>query len=85
MYNNNYISFFQVFGGKEFPQPRIILSDRAQVFLMASLRFWNNESLKDFLNRAYRIVTGVSSESDNKKTIIHACLAHVLLVSTRCL
>ncbi|CAF4236445.1 unnamed protein product, partial [Adineta steineri] len=61
-----------------FPRPRFILSDRAQVFLIGALRVWNNETLKDFLNRAYRIVTGNSTNHDNELTNIHACLAHVL-------
>jgi hypothetical protein len=38
--------------------------------------------MKDFLSRAYRIVTGTADECDMKKTNIHACLAHVLLVSS---
>jgi hypothetical protein len=49
---------------------------------MATLEVWNNETMKQFLNRAYRIVTGVSNDSDRQKTNIHACLAHVLLVSS---
>jgi len=60
----------------------MVLSDRAQVFLIASLRVWNNETMNDFLQRAYRIITGNNNDSDNQKTNIHACLSHVLLVST---
>jgi hypothetical protein len=60
----------------------MVLSDRAQVFLIASLRVWNNETMNDFLTRSYRIVTGDGIDSDHHKTNIHACLAHVLLVST---
>ena len=37
--------------------------------------------MEDFYNRAYRIVTGDSTDSDHDKTNIHACLSHVLLVS----
>ncbi|CAF4730871.1 unnamed protein product, partial [Rotaria sp. Silwood2] len=68
-----------IFIGKQFPQPQIVLSDRAQVFLIASLRIWNNETMNDFLNRAYRIITSNATDSDLQKTNIHACLAHVLL------
>jgi len=59
----------------------MILSDRAQVFLIATLQIWNNESMEDFLNRAYRIVTDDGVDNDYKLTNIHACLAHVLIVS----
>ncbi|CAM4769922.1 unnamed protein product [Rotaria magnacalcarata] len=76
-------SYSQVYPGKKFPRPRIVLSDRAQVFLIASLRVWNNESMNDFLNRAYRIVTDKCTDSDIEKTNIHACLAHVLLDSRK--
>jgi len=58
------------------------LSDRALLFLLAALKVWNNETMNDFLLRAYRIVTDTADESDYLKTNIHACLAHVLLVNT---
>ena len=70
-----------MFPGKLFPRPKVVLSDRAQIFLMASLQIWNNESMKDVLNRAYRIVNDSADDTDLEKTNIHACLAHVLLVS----
>ncbi|CAF2137982.1 unnamed protein product [Rotaria magnacalcarata] len=68
-----------VFPGKPFPRPRIVLSDRAQIFLIAALQLWNNESMKDFLHRAYRIVNDNADDTDLQTTNIHACLAHVLL------
>jgi hypothetical protein len=37
--------------------------------------------MKDFLHRAYRIITDEALDNDYKLTNIHACLAHVLLVS----
>ena len=70
-----------MFPGKPFPRPKVVLSDRAQIFLMASLQIWNNEFMKDFLNRAYRIVNDSADDTDLEKINIHACLAHVLLVS----
>ncbi|CAF3829497.1 unnamed protein product [Rotaria sordida] len=70
---------FMVFVGKTFPRPQIVLSDRAQIFLIGSLQIWNNESMKDFLNRAYRIVNGNADDNDLKMMNIHACLSHVLL------
>jgi hypothetical protein len=59
----------------------LVLSDRAQIFLCAAIKFWNNEEMKDFLARAYRIVNGRSSNEDLNLTNIHACIAHVLIVS----
>ena len=60
----------------------MVLSDRALVFLTAALQIWNGESMDQFLNRAFRIVTDEATEIDKKLTNIHACLAHLLLVST---
>lgn len=71
----------QVFVDKPFPRPRIVLSDRAQIFLSGALRIWNGETMGDFLQRAYRLVTDKATDHDYEKTTIHACLAHVLAVS----
>jgi hypothetical protein len=59
----------------------MVLSDRAQVFLVATIYIWNSETMGQFLNRAYRIVTDEATEIDFQLTNIHACLSHVLLVS----
>ncbi|CAF0912387.1 unnamed protein product [Adineta ricciae] len=71
----------QIFPHKKdsFPRPAIILSDRAQVFLQAALRVFNDENYQQFLSRAYRIVTKKGIQSDFFKTNIHACLAHFML------
>ncbi len=58
-----------------------MLSDRALVFLLAVLDVWNGETMHDFLNRSYRIVTNNASEADLMCTNVHACLAHIMLVS----
>ncbi|CAF1441600.1 unnamed protein product [Adineta ricciae] len=76
-------NYNQVFVGKKFPQPAVVLSDRAQVFLLAAIQIWNNETMKDFLNRSYRIVNGEGKKADFRKTNIHACLSHVLLDSRK--
>lgn len=63
-----------------FPRPALILSDRAQVFLQASLNVFNKENYAEFLARAYRIVTNSAIRNDLSKTNIHACLSHFMLV-----
>ena len=37
--------------------------------------------MHSFLNRAYRIVSNNGSEADLACTNVHACLAHIMLVS----
>jgi len=61
----------------------VILSDRAQVFLQGALRIFNEENYKQFMSRAYRIVTKNATPDDLLKTNIHACLAHFMLVSEK--
>ncbi|CAF4999893.1 unnamed protein product, partial [Rotaria sp. Silwood1] len=75
--------YSQVFVGKEFPKPKLILSDRAQVFLCAAIKVWNNEKMQDFLDRSYRIVNGDATNEDLQLTNIHACMAHVLIDTRR--
>ena len=58
-----------------------MLSDRAVVFLLAALEVWNGETIHSFLSRAYRIVSNSGSEADLAYTNVHACLAHIMLVS----
>jgi len=60
-----------------------LLSDRAQVFLQAALRVFNNEDYNEFLSRAYRIVNHRAVNDDLRKTNIHACLAHFMMVSEK--
>ncbi len=48
---------------------------------MTAVQIWNDETMSQFLNRAYRIVTRKATEADYKLTNIHACLSHVALVS----
>lgn len=82
---NFFLILFEVFPHKKdtFPRPAVLLSDRAQIFLQAGLRVFNDESYQDFLARAYRIVTNQAVKNDFLKTNIHACLSHFMLVSQK--
>ncbi|CAF4808358.1 unnamed protein product, partial [Rotaria socialis] len=73
-------SYKKIFPHKKdsFPRPAVILSDRAQIFLQAALRIYNDENYQQFLARAYRIVTNQAIQDDLFKTIIHACLSHFM-------
>ncbi|CAF1494399.1 unnamed protein product, partial [Didymodactylos carnosus] len=61
-----------------FPVSRYIINDRAQVFVQTALRVFNNETFTDFNQRAYRIITGSYTSDDLRKTIPHACTAHIM-------
>ena len=51
--------------------------------IIASLREFNGESILDFNERAFRVVTGSADDTDLKKTIIHVCAAHVLKLNKK--
>ncbi len=46
--------------------------------IIASLREFNNESPEEFLERGYRIITGIATENEAIKTIHHVCSAHMM-------
>ena len=68
----------KLFGHSNQVQVRQINSDRALVFIVAALKEFNNENYKNFLDRAWRIVTGKASNDDLKRTNPHACVCHVM-------
>lgn len=53
--------------------------DRAMAFILALLAEFNNESVKEFLDRCWRIVSGNALDNDiEQKMIPHACAFHVM-------
>ena len=68
----------KLFGHSNQVQVRQINSDRALVFIVAALKEFNNETYKNFLDRAWRIVTGNASKEDLRLTNPHACVCHVM-------
>ncbi|CAF0856625.1 unnamed protein product, partial [Didymodactylos carnosus] len=63
---------------KDFPSPRYLLNDRAQVLIQAGLQFFTKEDFKTFNERCYRILNGTFMSEDIRKTIPHACCAHIM-------
>ena len=61
--------------------PRTVVIDRSLVLLIAFLKEYNNETVKDFINRAFKLVT---KQEDTKgmlcqaKVNPHACTSHVM-------
>ncbi len=67
----------ETFGCKEVT-PALIMSDFSMAIIIASLREFNNESPEEFLERGYRIITGIATENEAIKTIHHVCSAHMM-------
>ena len=72
------------FGYKNFIKyPKLIISDQSMVLILAALKEWNDESLDDFLLRAYMIVTGKANKHETEKTLVHLCKSHYLNTTKR--
>ena len=67
----------KIFEKKRLPSPKVIM-DYSLALIIASVKEFNGESISDFNERAFGIVSGAADDADLKKTIIHVCAAHVL-------
>jgi hypothetical protein len=54
------------------------MSNFSMAIIIACLREFNNESPEEFLERGYKIITGVATEIEARKTIHHVCSAHMM-------
>ena len=62
-----------------FPKPPIIHSDRALVFLLASIQIFNNdETMNRYIERCWRIIQRAASKRDLEITVVHACLGQFM-------
>ena len=63
--------------------PRLLITDFSWAIILACIREFSMESLTEYLNRTYRIITGKALHEDLHKTFIHICLAHVMNMNRR--
>lgn len=59
-------------------KPCQIIIDRSIVLLLSFLQVFNMETLHDYLNRTFRVVTGAERAIDTVKVSPHACKSHVM-------
>ena len=62
-----------LFGSANLAQPAKIITDRSMVLLLSFLQVYNMESLHDYLNTTFRVVTGAATLKDGHKISPHAC------------
>ena len=67
-----------VFGFSAITNPLQFIIDRSMVLLLSILHVYNSESLQDYLERTFRIVTGSGTVNDFRKVSPHACTSHVM-------
>ncbi|KAJ8050506.1 hypothetical protein HOLleu_03735 [Holothuria leucospilota] len=68
----------QIYGYDKVTAPCMIVSDRSLPLLIASLMVFAGESLREFMERSWRIVSGRASETDLYGLIIHSGLSHFM-------
>ena len=49
----------------------MIVSDQSMVFMLATLTEFNSETIQTYLERAYHLISGKATKSDNNKTIVY--------------
>ena len=59
-------------------KPTHIIIDRSMVLLLSFLQVYNMETLPEYLNRTFRVVTGAGTAKDALKVSPHACKSHVM-------
>eukprot|EP00112_Aurelia_sp_Birch-Aquarium-sp1_P007867 Seg1859.4 transcript_id=Seg1859.4/GoldUCD/mRNA.D3Y31 product="Histone lysine demethylase PHF8" protein_id=Seg1859.4/GoldUCD/D3Y31 len=66
-----------IFGGK-CVQPALILTDNSLAMIMACLSEFNQETVKQYIDRTFDIVCGKASADKLSLTFLHICYAHVM-------
>ena len=67
-----------IFGFSSITYPLQFIIDHSMVLLLSILHVYNSESLQDYLERTFRIVTGSGTVKDFRKVSPHACTSHVM-------
>ncbi len=68
----------QVYGRSNTSQPQQINTDFSMALILSVLKCYNTETLNDYLDRTWKILSGHGTNNDLKKTVLHVCLAHVM-------
>ena len=67
-----------IFGFSSITYPLQFIIDHSMVLLLSILHVYNSESLQDYLEHIFRIVTGSGTVKDFRKVSPHACTSHVM-------
>ena len=59
--------------------PRLIVTDQSLAIIKACLKEFNSEDLNAFMDRGFRIATGIASNEDLSKSILHICFSHIMV------
>ena len=67
-----------LFGFNSMVKPQQLIIDRSRILLLSIIRVYNLESLQDYLESTFWIVTGAGTAKDFGKLLPHACTSHVM-------
>ncbi|KAJ8017929.1 Ubiquitin carboxyl-terminal hydrolase 36 [Holothuria leucospilota] len=68
----------RLYGHKNITTPCLISSDRSLPLLVSSLKVFSGETMKQYLQRSWRIVSGEASNADLNGMVIHSGLSHFM-------
>ena len=74
---------YQKYGPSGLTNPRLIVLDFSMALIQAALQEFTNESIHQYLDRTYRILTGGATQYDLQKSILHVCSFHVMRMCRR--
>ena len=63
--------------------PKLIMTDYSLALILIRLSEFCKETLVQYINRTFKIVTGKASDVDLKKSILHICFSHVMNLNRR--
>ena len=58
--------------------PRLLLTDYSLALILASLRVFSKETLKQYINRTFRIIKGTASDTEANSMLVHICYSHTV-------
>lgn len=80
---SNWLQLFRyreksIYGFRNLTTPCLISSDRSLPLLVSSLKVFSGETMKQYLERSWRIVSGVASDEDLNGMVVHSGLCHFM-------
>ena len=67
----------------ETTNPRMVMTDFSWAIILACLKQFCNESITDYLDRSYRLITGIATQNDLGKTLLHVCSSNMMKLNKK--
>ena len=71
------------YGNEKLSNPKLILLDYSLAIIHATLSEFCSETLTNYIDRTYKVVTGAASADDLSKTFLHVCSFHMMRIGRK--